>query len=126
MHKSEIVKYSIIGGIATLVHFCALVIIIELTIIKSTGIANFLASFFGITSSYLGNKFWVFNKTPKKITLEITQFYAGYISIAIVHACFLTIWSDFFELNYIFGFIFAVAIQFIFGYLTNKLLVFKG
>lgn len=126
MHKSEIVKYSIAGGMATLVHFCVLVILIEFTIVKSTGVANFLASFFGITISYLGNKFWVFSKTQKKITLEITQFYFSYISIAIIHACFLSIWSDFFKLNYIIGFIFAVAIQFIFGYLTNKLLVFKG
>ena len=63
--KKEFMKFTINGIIATFIHYTVLNFNLTIIELESAGIANFIASFFGIITSFVGNKYYVF-KTDKK------------------------------------------------------------
>jgi putative flippase GtrA len=122
----EIARYAINGLIATAVHFGVLIFNIEILDFKSTGIANFIAAIFGISASYLGSRYFVFNRTAEKITLQALRFGVLYSVIAVLHGAFLWVWTDWNGLDYRIGFVIATIFQVSLSYFGNKLLVFKN
>ena len=87
--------------------------------------ANLLASLFGISASFLGNRHYVFRSTREDLLFQATKFIALYTAIALLHGTTLYIWTDLYNLNYNLGFLIAVLIQFSLGYLGGKTLVFS-
>lgn len=121
---SQILRYGLNGVVATSIHYAVLVSCIELLDIASIGLSNFFASLFGILFSFLGNKFFVFKALAGQIKTQMAIFFITYMLIALLHGLVLFIWSDVFRFNYNFGFILAVCIQFVLGYLASKWIVF--
>lgn len=125
MNLVEFFRFCINGGVATLIHFSILMLGIEVFHIPSAGLANALASLFGITASFLGNRLFVFPKTGSPVNAEFTKFAGFYAVIAVLHGTILYVWSDRFGLDYRIGFVWATGLQVILSYFANKFLVFK-
>lgn len=123
---SEIARYLVNGFFATAVHFLVLLIGIEMLNISSAGLANFTASLFGISSSFLGNRYFVFKNHSKPIHLQALPFVVIYASFAAYHGAFLYLWSDVYSLDYRIGFVIATAVQVTLSYIGNKMLVFNS
>lgn len=125
MMISRLNRYIINGFIATSIHYAVLSINIKYLTIYSAGLSNFIASIVGILSSYLGCRYFVYNKKKESIFNQSIKFIILYSSIAFFHGLFLFYWTDIYSLDYRFGFFVAIVFQIIFGYSGNKYLVFK-
>jgi len=125
-HITEASRYIINGLFATAVHYGALTVNISFIEFKSAGFANFTASIFGITASFLGSRYFVFKSTTESILRQMVRFCGLYGAIAILHGVILWIWSDLNKLDYRSGFLIATAIQVSMSYIGNKFLVFRS
>ncbi len=122
--NAQMFKYIVNGIIATVVHFSIFSINIELFSIRPISLANFIASFFGMTSSFIGNRLFVFNNYAP-ILQQFYKFWLLYFAIAVLHTVTLFLWSDIMNFNYKTGFLLATIMQFLLSYSGNKVLVFK-
>lgn len=120
----EVLRFTINGLVATLVHFLVLSINLEILKMPSAGVANIIASVFGITASFMGNRYFVFKSRISPIRIQAVTFITLYFSIALIHGVFLFIWSDIYSLNYRLGFVGAALIQFTLSFIASKQLVF--
>ncbi len=125
-HLSEIARYAINGVVATAVHYGVLTTNLNVLEFKSAGLASFVAAFFGIATSFLGSRYFVFQGTAERIFHQAVKFSGLYGAIAVLHGLFLWTWTDWNGLDYRAGFLIATAIQVSLSYLGNKLLVFKA
>ncbi len=123
--KLEIVKYIINGLLATIIHYVILTVNMEIIGFKSAGLANFVAAFFGIFSSFMGNRYFVFKAIDKPFLKQSVVFILLYSLIAIIHGAILYVWTDLYYLDYRIGFVIASVVQFILSFSGNKLFVFK-
>ena len=121
---SELLRYVINGVVATGAHYLVLVISLEFFNLHSAGLANLMASTVGIALSFLGNRYLVFRSYEEPILNQATRFTFLYALIAIVHGSVLFVWTDRLGLNYNIGFLIAVFIQVLIGYLGGKRYVF--
>lgn len=124
-HSAEIARYAVNGLVATAVHFGVLTANINWFAFESAGLANFVAAIFGVTASFLGSRYFVFNKIAEGIFIQGVKFAGLYGLIAILHGFFLWIWTDLNQLDYRTGFFLATAIQVSGSYFGNKFLVFR-
>lgn len=124
-HAQEIVRYAINGIVATLVHYVVLTVNITVFALESAGFANLIAAIFGITTSFLGSRYFVFQNTSESIVTQVITFSSLYGAIAVLHGVVLFIWADWFGLDYRAGFLIATAMQVSLSYFGNKFLVFK-
>jgi putative flippase GtrA len=122
--KPRLRRYIVNGVAATAIHYSILLFCIETLHLQSAGAANLIASIFGISASFLGNRYFVFQSRRASIFLQATKFIGIYIAIAALHGTTLYLWTDVYHLNYNLGFIIAVIIQFILGYIAGKDFVF--
>lgn len=111
--------------VATAVHFGILSFNLDVLNFYSAGMANLIAAVFGITTSFLGNRYYVFRKNDECISRQAINFSGLYGSIALLHGLILLIWTDWLALDYRMGFLIATAFQVSLGYIGNKFLVFK-
>lgn len=125
MNLVEFFRFCINGGVATLIHFSILILGMEVLQIPSAGVANGLASLFGIAASFFGNRWFVFPKTGSPVLAEFTKFAGLYALIAVLHGSILFVWSDNYGFDYKVGFVWATGLQVILSYFANKFLVFK-
>lgn len=121
-----ITRYLINGVFATLVHYSVLYFLVEIATLESIGFANLLASVFGIGSSFLGNKYYVFSAGLSPVKRQLLLFVAFYGLLALTHGLVLYLWSDMLGLHYSYGFLIALAIQVVLGFFVNKYVVFKN
>lgn len=122
---SNLLKYIINGVAATLIHYLILYFNVTILEISSKGYANLIAAIFGITASFLGSKYFVFNEKQSKVEHQFFKFFILYGIFALLHGLVLSIWSDYFKLDYRAGFLVATFLQFILSYLSNKFWIFK-
>jgi len=122
---AEILRYAINGLIATAVHYGVLTLNYDLFKFNSAGIANLVASIFGITTSFIGNRYFVFNIITESISTQFKNFLTLYGIIAILNFIIMYLWSDIMGYNYNYGFIIATILQFLFSYFGTKKLVFN-
>jgi putative flippase GtrA len=121
----EISRYVINGLVATAVHYGVLNINLGFLEFKSAGVANFVAAIFGIGTSFLGSRYFVFKRTEELMLHQALKFSGLYGAIAVLHGFFLWVWTDLQGLDYRLGFLIATLLQTSISYLGNKLLVFK-
>ena len=122
---STVVKYSLNGMVATLIHFVTLKLCLEIIEIPSAGISNAIGSAVGISASFLGNRYFVFNERIASLHKQALRFVILYALIALWNGFFLFLWSDIFLRSYQWGFVISAVVQFVLSYFGNKLLVFK-
>lgn len=121
----KIIKYGINGVFATGVHYFALFLQVERIGITSLGVANGVASVFGITASFLGNRFFVFNDADENILSHAVRFILLYTALAFFNYGFMFYFGDLQQVDYKLVFLIATVIQFVLSYFGNKILVFK-
>jgi putative flippase GtrA len=122
---ADIIKYVINGLVATAVHYGALTFNLEMLSMTSAGLANLIAACFGILTSFLGNRYFVFKQHESNIVSQAIKFSLLYVAIAFLHGFILFVWSDWLKLDYRVGFLVATFFQFVLSYLGNKNMVFK-
>jgi putative flippase GtrA len=125
LRRSELLRYVGNGVLATGVHYLVLFVGIEYIKFRSAGVANLFASTFGISASFIGNRYFVFKNTNEKVFIQAFKFIGLYTAIGFIHGFTLFIWSDLYKKDYKFGFIIAVTIQFILGYIASKKFIFN-
>jgi len=125
-HVSEIARYIINGLIATAVHYSVLAANLNVLELKSAGAANLVAAMFGIASSFLGSRYFVFNRTTENILQQAIRFSGLYGLIAALHGIFLWVWTDINGFDYRTGFLLATGMQVLLSYLGNKFFIFKS
>jgi putative flippase GtrA len=118
-------KYFINGLVATSVHYGALTFNLEILGVPSAGLANLIAACFGIASSFIGSRYFVFKQHESSIVSQAVKFSLLYGTIALLHGFILFVWSDWLKLDYRVGFLVATFFQFVLSYLGNKKMVFE-
>lgn len=121
----ELFGFVVNGIIAAVVHFSVLLMNIEIFKFQSAGLANFVAAVFGLTTSFIGNRHFVFKKKDNFIVKQASKFLVLYILIACFHGFSLYIWTDIYALNYLNGFLLISFMAVFFSYFGNKFMVFK-
>jgi putative flippase GtrA len=119
------VRYLINGLAATAVHFVVLTFNLKVLGWGSAGIANLVAAVFGITASFLGSRYFVFQGSVEPLVNQIYRFIFLYAAIAFLHGTLMYLWADHYGLNYIAGFVVATGMQVLCSYWGNKRMVFK-
>ncbi len=123
--EKELVRYVTNGLVATTVHYGVLSFNLNTLAVPSASIANLIAAIFGITVSFLGNRYFVFYKTEDALLKQALKFSSLYGAIAVLHAIVLFVWSDWMGFDYRVGFLIATAFQISLSYLGNKKMVFN-
>lgn len=124
-HAQEIVRYGVNGLLATGVHYSVLAFNIHILLLPSAGLANFIAALFGIATSFIGSRYFVFPETGEDILPQVAKFGGLYGAIAVLHGLVLLIWTDWWGYDYRLGFLLASGLQVSLSYFGNKFLVFK-
>ena len=119
------VRYLINGLVATAAHFVVLTFNLEVLGWGSAGIANLVAAVFGITVSFLGSRYFVFQGSAEPLFKQVYRFIFLYAAIALLHGALMYVWADHYHLNYIAGFVVATGMQVLCSYWGNKRMVFK-
>lgn len=125
LNRQRPFRYVVNGGVATAVHFLVLVFSIQVLDWSSAGVANGFAALFGIVSSFVGSRYYVFTSSTESASSQLVKFLMLYVSIALFHAGVLLVWTDYYQLSYVVGFMIATAMQLMLSYWGNKILVFK-
>lgn len=123
--RGQLARYAINGVVATLVHYGALSLLIEVARLPSAGLANGIAAMFGIAASFVGSRYFVFRAGHAPIVGQALRFGLLYGAIALLHAATLWLWTDVAGLDYRLGFLVATALQFACSYAGNRFLVFR-
>jgi putative flippase GtrA len=118
-------RFIVNGVFATAVHYSVLVVAMEILAAGSAGLANLSASVFGITSSFLGNRYFVFRSTVEPILLQGLKFSGLYALIAVLNGAVLYLLTDRLGYHYNLGFLVALCLQVWLGYTGGKHLVFR-
>lgn len=121
----ELLRYGVNGVLATAVHFAVLTFNLQVLHFSSAGLANLLAALFGIATSFLGSRYFVFPRTGESIAVEALRFSCLYGAIALLHGGVLLVWTDQLGMDYRAGFLLATVLQVSLSFLGNKFLVFK-
>jgi len=122
---THVLRYVANGLFATTTHYAVLQLNLHVLLFSSAGFANFVASFFGIFVSFVGNRYFVFKTHHKSALQQLTKFGALYVSTALLHCCVLYVWSDILARDPLIGFLIATGLQAVSSYWGAKLVVFK-
>lgn len=122
---AEVCRYVLNGLLATAVHFGVLTVNLQYFEIPSAGLANMLAAVFGISSSFIGSRYFVFRNHEGGILGQARSFLVLYGLIACLHGLVLLGWTDICGFDYRWGFLVATFLQVMLSYWGNKQLVFK-
>tara|TARA_X000001036_G_scaffold438555_1_gene486699 strand:- start:2053 stop:2457 length:405 start_codon:yes stop_codon:yes gene_type:complete len=121
----ETYKFIINGLFATLVHFLVLLILISFSSLNY-GFSNFIGYIFSITSSFLGNKFFVFKDSNNAHAFtQVIKFIFLYLFLAINSGFALYIWTDINKYNFVIGFLGITALNTIISFMVNKFLIYN-
>jgi putative flippase GtrA len=122
----QLARFGANGILATAVHFSVLWTNLNILKIPSAGIANFVAALFGITVSFLGNRYFVFQRPDQSLLKQLSKFVVLYGVLALLHGGLLFLWTDLLHGDYKIGFVVATALQMILSFFGSKRLVFKS
>ena len=123
-------KFILNGLLATVVHYVAMLLLSH-HLIAIYAIAYGVASTFGILTSFLGNKFFVFtsanqNQAQNNSTFtQLRSFLLLYGLIMLICSLLMGLLSDLLHINYNLSFIIALCVQTLLSFFGNKRYVFK-
>ncbi len=113
------------GLVATAAHYAVLLIAMEVASMPSAALANLLASIFGITASFIGNRYFVFRSTEASMMAQGVKFLGLYGLIAMLNGGVMFLVTDYLGYHYNIGFICALVLQVWLGYTAGKHVVFR-
>ena len=116
--------FALVGLAATLIHYAALWTLVERFHLPFIGLANTLAAIVGISSSYWGNRVFVF-PTGQRTVETLPRFFLAYGVMLLLHSVLMTVWADILAMSYTIGFILITGLTAALNYLANRLLVFR-
>jgi len=119
------IRYIVNGLLATGIHFCILTFNLKVLGLESAGLSNMVAAVFGISASFIGSRFYVFQGSREPLLRQIYRFIFLYAAITLLHGALMYVWVDRYALNYVIGFGVATFMQMVFSYWGNKVMVFK-
>ena len=119
-------RYIINGLLATGIHYAVLVILLEVAQLDLASVANLIAAVFGISASFLGSRYFVFQQLDESAWQQMLRFVPLYALIAVIHTMVMRVWTDHIGWNYTLGFLLATGLQIAGSFLGNKYLVFKS
>ena len=123
-------KFIANGLLATFVHY-VIMHLISNYLIGIYFIAYGIASIFGILTSFLGNKFFVFtnanqNRSPNNRSFkQLRSFLLLYGLIMLICSVLMGVLSDLLYINYNLSFMMALCVQTLLSFFGNKCYVFK-
>lgn len=121
----QLVRFILIGLLATGVHYGLLRLLVDVAHAPSAGLANGMAAVGGIATSYLGNRLFVFRHDgPHGVVL--IRFLAVYALVIGLHTGFMALWSDLLGWPLTIGFVLATGGSAVTTFLANKYFVFSG
>lgn len=123
---SEVARFVANGLFATALHFGVLSFNMECVQMRSAGVANLIASVFGIGASFLGNRHFVFRATTPTLSAQAIRFLGLHGALALFGGLQMQLWAGVLGWDYRLGFLFVVCVQMILAYLGNRHLVFRG
>ena len=123
--SSQPVRYIINGLVATGVNFCAMAIFVYMLGDGKAWLASALACVIGITTSFIGSKYFVFPGAQDKTYVQATKFVLVYGLTACLYALVLYLWTDLMGWDWKIGFVLATGLQVAVSYSANKFLVFN-
>ena len=121
----QVARYVVNGLVATAVHFGVLTFLLEVMRVPVAGLANLVAAVFGIATSFLGSRYYVFRRPDQPVAPQAAKFIALYAAIACLHGLVLAVWTDWWGLPWRWGFVLATGLQVALSYWGNKRLVFR-
>jgi putative flippase GtrA len=117
-------RFFINGLIATAANYLVLFFLVEYVSNIKIAVASLISSFVGITTSFIGNRIFVF-KSKSPVLIELVRFKVIYATTALFQALCMTLWVDVLFFNYTIGFLLVTLISVFLSYLSNKTFVFK-
>ena len=112
------------GLVATAVNFLVLDACMDHFAFSSAGVAGLTASAVAILTSFLGNRYFVFQERSQPIIRQGAMFLMLYTTLALLQGLVLAVWSDLLRFDYRVGFILATMLQVVAGYWGNRVIVF--
>lgn len=125
LFERQSVRYVINGLLATSVHFAVLTFNLKYLAWNSAGLSNLFAAIFGITTSFIGSRYYVFRGSAEPLARQAFRFIFLYIAVALLHGAMLYLWVDVYLMSYVTGFVLATFMQMVFSFWGNKVMVFK-
>lgn len=122
----EFARYVLNGLFATIVHFIVFQFSLLVIGLPSAGLSNAIGAVFGISSSFLGSRYFVFGHCRGRWGYELSKFLLLYVTVAASHGIILFAWTDIGGLDPIPGFAVATVFQLACTFLGNKYLVFNS
>ena len=123
--QAQAARYIVNGVVATAVHYAVLQFNLGVLHIPYAGLANLIAAGFGITTSFLGSRYFVFRAHDGSFLHQFAKFGLLYACIALLHGAVLWIWTDVNHLDFRIGFLLATVLQVVLSFWGNKVLVFR-
>ena len=120
-----LLRYIFNGLFATVVHYCVFIFSINFFNFQYAATADFIAAFFGISISFFGNKYFVFNKRATRPFAQYLFFFFFYIFLVLIHSTVIFLMTDILFIHYNISFLLATFFQFLISFTVNKNLVFK-
>ena len=123
-------KFIINGLFATFIHYVTMLLISNY-VIAIYSIAYFIASIFGILTSFLGNKFLVFTNSNQNSSQnnnafkQLKFFLLLYGLIMLICSVLMGVLSDLLLINYNLSFLISLSVQTLLSFFGNKRYVFK-
>jgi putative flippase GtrA len=124
-NQGQAARYIVNGIAATAVHYAVLQFNLGVLHIPYAGLANLIAAGFGITTSFLGSRYFVFRAHAGSFRCQFARFGLLYACIALLHGSVLWVWTDLNQLDFRVGFLIATALQVVLSFWGNKVLVFR-
>jgi len=121
----QVARFVVNGVVAAAVHFGVLSFGLLVLHIPSAGVANLVAAIAGITTSFFGSRYLVFQAQSDPWIGQLARFGLLYVCVAVLHTVVLWVWTDLNHLDYRVGFILATMMQMLLSFAGNKFLVFK-
>ncbi|MEW9834469.1 GtrA family protein [Mesorhizobium marinum] len=122
--RRQFARYLANGIAATAAHYSVLVFLLEVVGVPSAGAANFVAAVVGITVSFLGSRYFVFEAGDGDWSGQLWRFVLIYAMLAVLHAGVLFVWTDRLGYDFRIGFLIATGLQVMISFVANRTLVF--
>lgn len=121
----QLARFLVNGLVATAVHYTVLHVCIEMLHVPLAAVANGIAAVFGIITSFLGNRYFVFAGRQGSAVRQGALFVGVYATVALLHGLLMFAWADWLGLDYRIGFLLITGMQMVFSFIVNKFVVFK-
>jgi putative flippase GtrA len=121
---AEAARYVVNGLVATAVNWAVMRLCLDVLHIPWASLAYWIGALFGITTSFIGSRYFVFRKQDRPVMRQAVKFVVMYVIIAVLASGVVHVWSDWLHYDSNLGFILATGVQVGLSYFGNKKLVF--